>query len=110
MSYYVIDVLIGLPAAAQVSTMKVDTVEDTSTPMTITIPIVCQAFTGSPSLPLNIESGLVIFDHASERMPVINTCAPSITISNTTRMQDYTTFEDNFVHAIMGSMDFFGVS
>ena len=70
--------------------------------------LLCSTFIGCSSIPNDIECGLIIFDHEGQGLPVMNTCAPSITFRNPKLYNVYAKFKEDMVMAIIGSMNHFG--
>ncbi|XP_052779777.1 uncharacterized protein LOC128217015 [Mya arenaria] len=52
----------------------------------VTLELVLQAFVGCPGLPRDISSGLIEFNHNSSALSHVNTCAPSKTFQNTSKL------------------------
>ena len=66
----------------------------------MTMSDVVARLTGSPRLPRDIVSGLVIFEHELVGTSKLNTCAPSITI-NPTKISSYHTFKTEFLSLLL---------
>ncbi|XP_076082340.1 uncharacterized protein LOC143053438 [Mytilus galloprovincialis] len=67
---------------------------------------VLQAFVGSEGLPTDIDFGIIEFDHQSENLSSVNTCAPSITIRQISQNQNYQTLENHLLNIIVGTDGF----
>ena len=72
----------------------------------VTMNHLLKALVGCPSLPRNISSGLVIFDHNSKQLSTVNTCAPSITFSRISELQEYSTLETMMLNIIIAAYGF----
>ncbi|XP_053376238.1 uncharacterized protein LOC123546668 [Mercenaria mercenaria] len=82
-------------------------VEDaTEQEVTLSIGHALQALLGCTRIPLNIDCGLIEFDHISCHLPKVNTCAPSITFSRTRDLQNYSLFEETMMNIIVCSYGF----
>ena len=67
---------------------------------------VLQALLGSSSLPRNISSGLILFDHLNNRLSTVNTCGPSILFSSIDDLKDFERFKLHMINIIIGAPDF----
>lgn len=65
-----------------------------------------QALIGCPALPTSICSGLIVFDHSSSQLTVVNTCAPSITFRRLHTLQDYDAFQNTMQNIVCGELGF----
>jgi hypothetical protein len=72
---------------------------------TVTMSDVVCKLTGSPRLPTDIPSGLVIFDHQSLGTSHINTCAPSITF-HPRKMTCYEMFKSEMLSLLFDDSGF----
>ena len=75
---------------------------------TLTMSEVVQVLVGSHNLPLDETCGLIEFDHKNTGLPIFSTCAPSISFRNVKEIQDYSTFQEKFSYAVVGSANYFG--
>lgn len=81
------------------------------TNVTFSMEQVTTCLVGAPGLPTNIPCGLIVFDHHAEGMPLMNSCAPSITFLSVNKMSSsYANFKDLMVQAVIGSENFFGMA
>jgi len=67
---------------------------------------VLQALLGSTSLPRNISSGLITFDHLNNRLSTVNTCGPSILFSSMDDLKDFDKMKTHMINIIIGAPDF----
>jgi hypothetical protein len=65
-----------------------------------------QALLGCPALPKGINEGLLVFDHKSDQLTTVNTCAPSINFSKLSEIKHYNTFEELMKNILVGSYGF----
>ena len=93
-------------AEGRVSSAYVSPYGDQDVEVQVTIHDALQAFIGCPSLPRDITSGLVEFNHKSSSLSVVNTCAPSILFQNTTHLQDFDLFKQEMINIILGTEGF----
>ena len=74
--------------------------------MQINMAHVLQALLGCTRLPVNLECGLIEFDHTSNHLPKVNMCAPSLIFSKIKDLQNYDTFHETMLYIIVGSYGF----
>lgn len=86
--------------------MWINVDDGTEEEVNINIGHLLQALLGSPCLPMNVDSGLIVFDHQAKRLATVNTCAPSITLSNIMEYHNYAKFQDSFLNIIVGAYGF----
>ncbi|KAK6186488.1 hypothetical protein SNE40_008517 [Patella caerulea] len=67
---------------------------------------ILQALLGSPRIPSNISCGIMTFDHVSNGLTTINTCAPSISFSNLKLIKTYSRFEESLLLVVVGAHGF----
>ncbi|WAQ95694.1 G2E3-like protein [Mya arenaria] len=65
-----------------------------------------QALIGCPALPSCITEGIITFDHKSDYLTTVNTCAPSINFSKLSVIKNYSSFEELMKNVIVGSYGF----
>ena len=71
----------------------------------ITLEEVLQALTGCTALPA-IDNGLIVFEHTSDLLSSVNTCAPSITFRRLQSLQDYDVFQETLQNIVVGELGF----
>ncbi|XP_055955241.1 probable E3 ubiquitin-protein ligase HERC3 isoform X2 [Patella vulgata] len=86
--------------------ISLNDITDVNTPVKLTIKDFLQAVTGSSSISNNIKIGLILFDHKSELLTTVNTCAPSITFSQTSSLKEYSFLEKSMINIIVGAYGF----
>ncbi|XP_053404361.1 G2/M phase-specific E3 ubiquitin-protein ligase-like [Mercenaria mercenaria] len=89
----------------KISTPWINILDETESEVTITTGHVLQALVGCETLP-RISSGLLLFNHNGSDLTIVNTCAPSITFSQTDKIQEYENFEIQFMRVIVESAGF----
>ncbi|XP_052811809.1 uncharacterized protein LOC128239278 isoform X1 [Mya arenaria] len=90
--------------SSTVINISTETAEEDS--IQVTLELVLQAFVGCPGLPKDIPSGLIEFNHNSSALSHVNTCAPSITFQNTSKLLKFEDFERTMLDIIFGCEGF----
>ncbi|XP_053386140.1 uncharacterized protein LOC128550670 isoform X2 [Mercenaria mercenaria] len=85
---------------------RIDVDTDTSTDEVLDMGNLMQALIGCPAFPSSITEGIITFDHNSDQLTTINTCAPSINFSKLSEIKDYSSFEELMKYIIVGSYGF----
>ena len=67
---------------------------------------VLQALLGSWSLPRNISSGLLTFDHSNNRLSSVNTCGPSITFSSIDKIRNFEEMKNHMLSIVIEAREF----
>ena len=57
---------------------------------------------------LDETCGLIEFDHRDTGLPIFSTCGPSVSFRSVKEIQDYSTFQEKFSYAVVGSASYFG--
>ena len=65
-----------------------------------------QALIGCPALPSSITEGIITFDHHSDYLTTVNTCAPSINFSQISYIKNYSSFEELMKNVMVGAYGF----
>ncbi|WAR18586.1 LOW QUALITY PROTEIN: G2E3-like protein, partial [Mya arenaria] len=87
----------------KVSCTKIDVDTGTSADVVLDMRNLLQALIGCQAFPSNITEGIITFDHKSDQLTTINTCAPSINFSKLSEFKNYSSFEELMKHIIVGS-------
>ncbi|WAR07977.1 hypothetical protein MAR_017935 [Mya arenaria] len=90
--------------SSTVINISTETAEEDS--IQVTLELVLQAFVGCQGLPKDIPSGLIEFNHNSSALSHVNTCAPSITFQNTSKLLKFEDFERTMLDIIFGCKGF----
>ena len=75
-------------------------------PCKVSLGDVLEAFIGSRWLPSDLADGIIEFKHESTDHTYVNTCAPSITFSNISKIQDRHSFEQCMIDIVYGAKGF----
>ena len=97
---------ISLFAGGTLLTPWVDLYDGTERQVVINTGHVMQAFVGCETLPRNLENGIIEFNHTSNNLTTVNTCAPSIMFSQTERISEYDNFEKHLLSLIVEAVGF----
>ena len=68
-------------SGGHISCTRVDFESETAEDVILNMGDLLQALLGCPALPKGINEGLLKFDHKSDQLTTVNTCAPSINFS-----------------------------
>ncbi|WAR10678.1 hypothetical protein MAR_035754 [Mya arenaria] len=86
--------------------VKMNSSEESLKEVTINLGDVLQALIGCRSLPRNIKSGEMEFDHLSNQLSYVNTCAPSIIFTRTKELVNYEKLEHHLICIIVEAEGF----
>ncbi|WAR27605.1 hypothetical protein MAR_013309 [Mya arenaria] len=86
--------------------VKMNSSEKSLKEVTINLGDVLQALIGCKSLPRNIKSGEMEFDHLSNQLSYVNTCAPSVIFTRTKNLVNYEKPEHHLICIIVEAEGF----
>jgi len=105
-SWLSIHILLCELSGRKIQTRWYNMAEDQEDDVTLNMSHFLQAVVGSPSLPTNVLSGLLVFDHTGKQLSTVNTCAPSIKFSNIIEIQSEEKFQKDMLNIIVGAYGF----
>ncbi|WAR20278.1 G2E3-like protein [Mya arenaria] len=90
----------------KISCISIDAETGSSSEVNLNTGHLLQALIGCPALPSCITEGIITFDHKSDYLTTVNTCAPSINFSKLSVIKNYSSFEELMKNVIVGSYGF----
>ncbi|WAR06138.1 hypothetical protein MAR_021507 [Mya arenaria] len=90
----------------KISCISIDAETGSSSEVNLNTGHLLQALIRCPALPSCITEGIITFDHKSDYLTTVNTCAPSVNFSKLSVIKNYSSFEELMKNVIVGSYGF----